>query len=168
MSPSGPALVSAKDLSVSFGNRPVLEGATLAVGEAERVGLVGRNGAGKTCLLRILAGVDQPDSGEISRRRDLRIGWLPQESALDETATVGENVERGAADLVEWLRRYEHDHLSETEQGALLFQIEHADGWGSPIVSRRSSTISALHLLPLARGRCPGEKSAVSHSLVRW
>ena len=109
MSPSGPALVSAKDLSVSFGNRPVLEGATLAVGEAERVGLVGRNGAGKTCLLRILAGVDQPDSGEISRRRDLRIGWLPQESALDETATVRENVERGAADLVEWLRRYEHD-----------------------------------------------------------
>ncbi|MGI8602582.1 MAG: ABC-F family ATP-binding cassette domain-containing protein [Verrucomicrobiales bacterium] len=142
MSSPGPALVSAKDLMLSFGNRRVLEGATLAVSEGEKVGFVGRNGVGKTCLLRILGGVDRPDSGEVSRRRDLRIGWLPQESVLDDSATVRGNVEAGAADLVEWLRSYEQDDLSATEQGDLLHKIEHADGW--TLAERITSTLNHL------------------------
>jgi ATP-binding cassette subfamily F protein uup len=99
MSSTGPALISGKDLALAFGLRRVLDGATIAVSEGEKVGLVGRNGAGKTSLLRLLSDVEKPDSGEISRRRQLRAGYLPQEFALDEAATVRANVEAGAADL---------------------------------------------------------------------
>ena len=66
------------------------------------------NGCGKTSLLRILSGADQPDSGEISSRRELRVGHLPQEFELDPEKSVHENIAGGAADIVEAIRRYEN------------------------------------------------------------
>ena len=146
MSSPGPALISGKDLTLAFGLRRVLDGATIAVSEGEKVGLVGRNGAGKTSLLRLLAGVEQPDSGEISRRRQLRAGYLPQEFALDDAATVRANVEAGAADLVGWLRRYEEPDVPPAEQVELLHQIEAADGWNFD--ARLTAILNALSAPP--------------------
>src|SRR5436190_3818426 len=99
------ALISANNLALAFGHQRLLEGVTLAVAPGEKVGLVGRNGCGKTSLLKIIAGEINADSGEIFRRRGLRIGYLPQDFELDGTRTVRENIEAGAADLIEWLRR---------------------------------------------------------------
>ena len=146
MSSPGPALLSGKDLNLAFGLRRVLEGATVAISEGEKVGLVGRNGAGKTSLLRLLAGVEAPDSGEISRRRQLRAGYLPQEFALEDTATVRANVEAGAADLVGWLRRYEEPEVPPAEQAELLHHIEAADGWNFD--ARLASILNALSAPP--------------------
>ena len=146
MSSPAPALISGKDLCLAFGLRRVLEDATIAVSEGEKVGLVGRNGAGKTSLLRLLAGVEAPDSGEISRRRELRAGYLPQEFALDDASTVQANVEAGAADLVGWLRRYEEADVPAAEQAGLLHHIEAADGWN--LQSRLSSILNALSAPP--------------------
>ena len=101
------ALLSANELTLSYGRQLLLTGVTLAVAPGEKVGLVGRNGSGKTSLLRILSGASEPDSGEISRRRGLSVGYLPQEFELDGACSVRENIEAGAADLLEWLRRYE-------------------------------------------------------------
>src|SRR5262245_34509024 len=117
---STPSLFSANELLLAYGHQRLLEGVTLAVAPGEKVGLVGRNGCGKTSLLQIIAGETQPDSGDITRRRGLRVGYLPQEFALDESTTVLQNIEAGAADLLGWLRRYESGQGSEAELGELL------------------------------------------------
>lgn len=129
MIPAGSALLSAKDIRLTFGYQTVLDGATLALVAGEKVGLVGRNGCGKTSLLKILSGERAPDGGEISRRRELRIGYLPQEFELEPAKSVGENIRSGAADLAAWIRRYEAGEGSDAELAQLQHDIESADGW---------------------------------------
>lgn len=129
MSSPAAALLSASQLQLAFGFERVLDGASVSVQPGEKVGLVGRNGCGKTSLLRILSGSNEPDAGEISRRRGARIGYLPQEFELDGARTVRENIESGAADLLDWVRRYESGEGSEAELGELQHRIQDADGW---------------------------------------
>ncbi|MEW6307253.1 MAG: ATP-binding cassette domain-containing protein, partial [Verrucomicrobiota bacterium] len=71
MSSPTPALLSVNELFLAYGYQRLLEGVTLSVAPGEKVGLVGRNGCGKTSLLKILAGEQKADTGEISRRRGL-------------------------------------------------------------------------------------------------
>ncbi len=147
MNVSGPALLAANDLALAYGYQRLLESVTLSVGAGEKVGLLGRNGCGKTSLLRILAGHQTADAGEVTRRRGLRIGYLPQEFELDGNLTVRQNIEAGAADLMEWLRRYEAGEGSESELALLQNQIEHADGW--KLGARINAVASALAAPPL-------------------
>ncbi|MEM0896752.1 MAG: ATP-binding cassette domain-containing protein [Verrucomicrobiota bacterium] len=128
--PLSDTFLSATELSLSFGRQHVLNAASLAVQAGEKVGIVGRNGCGKSSFLRILAGVEAPDSGSISFRQGLVSGYLPQEFQLDEEATVEANIRAGAADLQAKIDRYESgSELSATEMDRLLEEIEHADGW---------------------------------------
>ncbi|MFC4426001.1 ABC-F family ATP-binding cassette domain-containing protein [Deinococcus navajonensis] len=76
-----PTLLSAEDLAVTFGDRPVLSGVSLTVASGERVALLGRNGAGKTTLLRVLTGEVRVESGEVWRAPDLRLSVLAQHHA---------------------------------------------------------------------------------------
>jgi ATP-binding cassette subfamily F protein uup len=143
----GPALLTANDLALAYGHQRLLEAVTLTVAPGEKVGLVGRNGCGKTSLLRILAGHQNADAGDIARRRGLRIGYLPQEFELDGNLTARENIEAGAADLMEWLLRYQSGKSSDAEMHALLNQIESVDGWN--LQARIAATASALAAPPL-------------------
>lgn len=136
------ALLSANEIRLSFGYQNLLDGVTLAVAAGEKIGMVGRNGCGKTSLLKILSGVQAADSGEIARRRSLRIGYLPQEFELDPTLSVQENIAAGAADIVDAVRRYENGDGSEAELNDLLHLIDHADGWN--LDSRIKATATAL------------------------
>lgn len=136
------ALLSANELSLSYGSQNLLEAVTIAVSPGEKVGLVGRNGCGKTSLLKILSGDQPPDGGEVSRRRGLRVGYLPQEFELDGTKTVQENIESGVADLMDWLSRYENGEGSEAEHAELLHLIEQADGWN--LDARIKADVTAL------------------------
>jgi ATP-binding cassette subfamily F protein uup len=147
MSVPGPPLLSANDLSLAYGHQRLLESVTLLVGAGEKVGLLGRNGSGKTSLLRILAGHQDADAGEVARRRGLRIGYLPQEFELDGNLTVRQNIEAGAADLLEWLRRYESGLGTDGELAVLLNQIESVNGW--KLQARVNATASALDAPPL-------------------
>jgi len=144
---SGPTLLSANDLALAYGHQRLLEAVTLSVAPGEKVGLVGRNGCGKTSLLRILAGQQSADAGDVSRRRGLRIGYLPQEFELDHSLTARQNIEAGAADLMDWLRRYESGKANDAEMSALLNQIESVDGWN--LQARINATASALAAPPL-------------------
>ena len=147
MSITRPALLTANDLALAYGHQRLLQAVTLSIAPGEKVGLLGRNGCGKTSLLRILADHQQADAGEVARRRGLRIGYLPQEFELDATLTVRQNIEAGAADLMEWLRRYESGQGTEGELSVLLNQIDSADGW--KLQARIRATASALAAPPL-------------------
>jgi ATP-binding cassette subfamily F protein uup len=150
-------------LALSYGYQRLLESVTLAVAPGEKVGLVGRNGSGKTSLLRILAGHQEADAGEIARRRGLRIGYLPQEFELDPNLTVRENIEAGAADLMDWLHRYQSGAGSEAELAGFLNQIETVDGWN--FQARLKAEASALAAPPLEAPVGPlsgGEKRRVA------
>jgi ATP-binding cassette subfamily F protein uup len=147
MSISGPVLLTANDLALAYGYQRLLEQVTLSVAPGEKVGLVGRNGCGKTSLLRILAGHQSADAGEVARRKGLRIGYLPQEFELDNGLTVGANIEAGAADLKEYLRDYESAQRTQAEMALLQNRIEAADGWN--LQTRIKATASALGAPPL-------------------
>ena len=69
---------------------------SLTISEGDRVGVIGPNGAGKTTMLRILAGTDEPDAGEVHRRRHLRVADVPQDDVFESGATTLEVVTRGA------------------------------------------------------------------------
>ena len=147
MSAPVPSLLSVNELALSYGNQRLLDGVTLAVSPGEKVGLVGRNGCGKTSLLKILVGTERADAGEVSLRKGLRTGYLPQEFELDGAKTVLQNIEAGAADVVEWMRRYESGEGSDAELSLLLHEIEAADGWN--LESRIKSIATALAAPPL-------------------
>src|SRR5437870_11580595 len=68
-------------ITKAYGERVLFTDATLQVNRQDRIGLVGPNGAGKSTLFSIILGAERPDTGEISRERNLQVGYLPQESA---------------------------------------------------------------------------------------
>lgn len=78
-------LISVSDLTVRFGEAAILDSVSLSVRPGEIVIVIGPNGAGKTTLLRAILGLTEPDSGQVSRRSRLRIGYMPQSIAIDDT-----------------------------------------------------------------------------------
>ena len=156
-------LFSANDLRLAYGHQTLLDGVTLAISAGEKVGLVGRNGCGKTSLLKILANENQADSGETSARRGLRVGYLPQEFELDPALSVYDNIAAGAADVASAVTRYENGDGSESELADLLTLIEHTDGWN--LDARIKSLSNALFTPPLESETGPlsgGEKRRVA------
>ena len=137
------AIASATDLVVRFGNQAVLDRASLTILEGERVGLVGRNGSGKSTFLQIAAGVTTPDSGEYNPRRDLIVGYMPQMFELDESATVHGNILAGAQRVLDLIEEYEHVPAASARSGIVLDQIAHFDGWN--LEHRIKSLITNLH-----------------------
>jgi ATP-binding cassette subfamily F protein uup len=123
------SIASANDLVVRYGTQTVLDHATLAIHEGERVGLVGRNGSGKSTFLQIAAGVLQPDGGEFARRRDLVSSFMPQSLSLDESLSVYENIHSGAERVLNLVAEYERLPASSPQSAILFDQINHFDGW---------------------------------------
>src|SRR5512140_1460804 len=100
-------ILTATELRVRYNERVVLDGATLAIHDGDRIGLVGRNGCGKTTFLRLLAGLQTPDSGDVTPRRDLAISYLPQNFTLDPAKSVYDNIRSGAAHVLDLIARFE-------------------------------------------------------------
>src|SRR5688572_17527433 len=92
-------LIGLSGIVKSFGGRVVLDGLELAVEERARIGVLGRNGTGKSTLFRVIAGHDAPDAGSVARRRDLRLAFLPQQVPGDERTPL-ETVLSSRPDLV--------------------------------------------------------------------
>ena len=112
------ALLTIKDVHLTVGERPLLDGVALVVDEGQRIGLLGTNGCGKSTLLRILAGELEPDAGDRTERRDLRLGYLPQEPDLPADATVHEAVIGGIAGRAEVLAALEEVHTAMADDPA--------------------------------------------------
>ncbi len=156
-------LLAARDLGLAYNDRVLLNGASLAVSAGDRIGLVGRNGAGKSTFLRLLAGEIQPDRGELIRRRDLVIGYLPQAFELDPEITVYAAARAGAAHVLELIHQFEnlpghtrrHDELEE--------RIVQLDGWS--LDTRIRTALNQLGCPPddrLVKDLSGGEKRRVA------
>lgn len=137
------AIASANNLVVRHGTQSVLESACVTILEGERVGLVGRNGSGKSTFLQIVAGAMQPDSGELALRRDVVVGYMPQVFDLDDRQTVRANILGGAQRVLDWIAEYERVPAESAQSGFLLEQIQHADGWN--LDHRIKSLVTNLH-----------------------
>lgn len=109
------SLIQATNLSKSYGIQDVLQDVALVIPRQARIAMVGPNGIGKSTLLRVLAGLEEPDSGEISRARNIQIGYLPQEAIfsrmIDTEVTVWDHCEVAFDHLIQ-----QQDRLSELEQ----------------------------------------------------
>ena len=135
-------IISASEVTVRYNERAILDSATLGIQEGDRIGLVGRNGCGKTTFLRILAGLQSPDSGEVSGRRDLAVSYLPQDFMLDAEKNVHENIRDGAQHVLNLIAEFEslpHDSKRHEE---LEHRIAALEGW---TVDRRIE-IAMAHL----------------------
>jgi ATP-binding cassette subfamily F protein uup len=162
-------LLAARDLQLRHNDRVLLGGASMGLAAGDRVGLVGRNGAGKSTLLRILAGDLQPDSGEVIRRREVVVGYLPQTFELDPTKTVYESVRDGARQVLDFIHEYETlpGHTKRHEE--LESHIERLGGW--TLDSRIRSALNQLGCPPderLIEGLSGGEhrRVALARALV--
>ena len=103
--------LTASGLAKAYGTRRLFEGVTMNLSPGRRVALVGGNGAGKTTLLEILAGLIEPDTGSVSRPRDARVGYLPQDLSEISEASARQHVMAGAgplAELAQTLKELEH------------------------------------------------------------
>lgn len=157
------AVLSVKDLCLKYSLQEVLTDATFAIEEGEKVGLVGRNGSGKSSLLKIIGGMDRPDSGLVSTRNGLIIGYLSQEFTLREDATVQENIRDGAAHVLELLHRYESGEVKGSAESALLDQINLMGGWD--IDARITTAMNELGTAPadtIVKNLSGGEKRRVA------
>src|SRR5215471_8034132 len=122
-------ILTATDLVVHYGEQAVLDGATLSIEEGDRIGLVGRNGSGKTTFLRILAGGQEPDAGTVSRRRGLVVSYLSQDFTLDPEKNVCENIHDGARHVLDLIAEFESLHGQTKIHEELEQRITALEGW---------------------------------------
>ena len=100
-------MISIEGLTVEFGGNPLFDNITYVINKRDRIALVGKNGAGKTTMLRIIAGLQEPSAGHVNRPRDLSIGYLPQQMQLSDSRTVMQEAEQAFAHIFELQGRVE-------------------------------------------------------------
>ena len=122
------ALLTLSNAHLAFGHVPLLDGTDMSLDSGERIGLIGRNGAGKSSLLKILAGIERPDDGVLQAQGGLRREYVPQEPHLKPGASVFEIISEGVAEAKSLRERYEAHDASE-DLDALQTRIEAVDGW---------------------------------------
>ena len=142
------AVLSVSDLSLAYGHLPLLDHAAMALEAGERVGLIGRNGTGKSSLLKILAGLERPDDGLVQTQQGLRLIYVPQEAQFAAESTVFDVVGEGVAEARELRARYEA-HAAGEDLDALQTRIELLDGWNWE--QRVEQTLQRLQLQGEAR-----------------
>ncbi len=116
------ALLSLQDIHVNFGDPPLLDGVSLQLEPGERVGILGRNGTGKSTLMKIIQGEVRPDSGQVVCAKDMRTSFLPQEIPQSLPGTVLHRVTQGLGKLGETLAEYHaiSTQISQTGDQKLL------------------------------------------------
>ncbi|MCG9031514.1 ATP-binding cassette domain-containing protein, partial [Laribacter hongkongensis] len=150
-------LLTLEKASLAFGHHPLLDQVDFALEPGERVGLIGRNGAGKSSLLKVIAGQSRLDDGRLNRQNDVVVAYVPQEPVFADGDTVYDAVAEGLGDIKALLSDYHRvshelahasgdtgDLLARME--ALQVELEARNGW--QFETRIASTLSHLSLDP--------------------
>jgi len=140
------AALTLLNAQLAFGHVPLLDHADFSLETGERVGLIGRNGTGKSTLLRIFAGLERLDDGSLQLQQGLRIAYVPQEPVFAADSTIFEATQEGLHAVIELIDRYTR---GEGELDQLQDAIEAQDGWNWQ--QRIEETLQRLHLEPDAR-----------------
>jgi len=122
------ALLTLTDAHLAYGHVPLLDGADLSLDSGERLGLIGRNGSGKSSLLKILAEIEKPDDGQLQLQHGLRVRYVPQEPVFVPGQSVFDAVAEGLAEVRALRARYEA-HAVGDDLDALQTRIEALEGW---------------------------------------
>jgi ATP-binding cassette subfamily F protein uup len=140
------ALITLIDAHLAFGHVALLDKTGFSLESGERVGLIGRNGAGKSSLLKILGGMEKPDDGMVQFQQGVRLAFVAQEPLLNPEDTVFTSVSAGLKGLIQLIDQYTH---SQGDLDTLQSAIEAQDGWNWE--QRVDETLHRLHLDPQAR-----------------
>ena len=147
------ALLSVSNAHLAFGHVALLDDTGFSLDTGERLGLIGRNGAGKSSLLKVIAGLEKLDDGLLQMTQGLRICYVPQEPVFEPGHTVFEAVSEGVAEARAVRNAYEA-HEDGVDLDALQTRIEALDAWNWE--QRVDTTLAQLHL---EGGRDIGELS---------
>lgn len=140
------ALITLLNASLAYGHVALLDHADFALETSERIGLIGRNGTGKSSFLKILAAMEVPDDGTMHVQQGIRIAYVAQEPLLETDDTIFQSVQRGLAPVMKLIDDYSNC-IGDLDE--LQSQIESLDGWGWE--QRVEETLHRLHLDPGAR-----------------
>ena len=144
------ALIALTNAKLAFGHHPLLDQTNLALEEGERVGLIGRNGTGKSSLLKILAGIEKLDDGLLQIQQGLRIAYVAQEPILDSKNTIFEAASEGIANIkylrteYETLAQADWNETNQERLDQLQSQLDASHGWNWEL--RVSEILNRLHL----------------------
>jgi len=139
------ALITLLEAQLAFGHVPLLDNAGFSLESLERVGLIGRNGTGKSSLLKILAGLEKPDDGVLQVQSHIRIAYVAQEPDLKAQSSVFDAVSVGLQRVRDLIDDYSQGH---GDLDAMQSEIEALDGWNWE--QRVGETLHRLHLDPEA------------------
>ena len=148
-------LLDASELKVRFNDNEVLKSASLTIRDGDHLGMVGRNGCGKSTFLKILAGITQADDGKVTPRSGLGSGYLPQGLDASDGVSVLDTIRDGAAHSFNLLDEYESLPADSNRQTELEQQIATADAWN---IETRIET-AMMHLNTPAADRLMGTLS---------
>jgi ABC transport system ATP-binding/permease protein len=137
------AVLSLSNAHLAFGHVALLDNAAFSLEAGERLGLIGRNGAGKSSMLKIIAGLEKLDDGLLQMTQGVRICYVPQEPIFDAAMTVFEVVSLGVAEAALVRQQYE-EHADGVDLDALQTRIEALDAWNWE--QRVDTTLAQLHL----------------------
>lgn len=123
--------LSVENLTYHYGDIALFENVSFGVAEGQKVALIARNGAGKTTLFNILTGQFPPQNGEVTLRKGLRVGYLPQEPVLNNDLTVTQELFNGTGQLIETIRQYEEALVSHDTEllSRLTAMMDHLNAW---------------------------------------
>jgi ATP-binding cassette subfamily F protein uup len=147
------ALLSISNAHLAYGHVALLDGAALSFEAGDRLALIGRNGTGKSSLLKVLAGLEKLDDGLLQQQQGVRVIYVPQEPLLNAEGTVFEVVSEGVAEAKALRERYEA-HAEGDDLDAIQTRIEHLQGW-----TWEQRVDETLHRLDLDGERLVGQLS---------
>ncbi|PRC94900.1 ATPase component of ABC transporter with duplicated ATPase domain [Solimicrobium silvestre] len=147
------AVISLSNAQLAFGHVALLDHTEFSIETGERVGLIGRNGTGKSSLLKVIAGTSKLDDGLLVMQQNLRIAYVEQEPLFDPTKTVFDSVAEGLGELPALLKEYEtisgqfggdNDDALMERMHDIQLQLDAADAWG--LSSKVEATLDRLNL----------------------
>ncbi len=154
-------MISIEGLSVAFGGNTLFDNITYVINKRDRIALVGKNGAGKSTMLKIIAGLQAPTSGCVNLPKELTVGYLPQQMNLTDSRTVMEEAEQAFAHIFELQERIDHMNAELAERTDYESESYHE------LIERVSNANEQLILIGSANYQAEIEKTLVGLGFTR-